>query len=41
MMHLIYRFGTWWCRRFHHSITRPVMHRYHCLTCGRSYEVNF
>ncbi len=33
--------GVLWCRTMHDGVTWPVLGRYHCKQCGRTYSVPF
>jgi hypothetical protein len=38
MSKIINVLSDWFCREFHHEITRPVNGKYCCIKCGRSFN---
>ncbi len=38
---MIERISRWFCRKFHHRITRAMHGQYVCLRCLRTYEAGY
>lgn len=38
MSQILEKVSRWFCREFHHEITRPVRGRYYCIKCGKEYK---
>ncbi len=38
MSKIINSVSNWFCRKFHHKITRPMNGKYYCLECCREFN---